>query len=98
MRFVADILDFFGLTTVLATLFHNWANFSPNFWSHWERFQNCGESVNTVEGGVFGTAGFDEIVATTYTGTDALPFLPFSLSVIVPAFAARTKPEPRFQL
>ena len=31
-------------------------------------FQNCGESVNSVEGGVVGTAGFDEIVATTYTG------------------------------
>ena len=31
-------------------------------------FQNCGESVNSIEGGVFGTTGFDELVATTYTG------------------------------
>jgi hypothetical protein len=31
--------------------------------------QNCGESVNSIEGGVFGTNGFDELVATTYTGT-----------------------------
>ena len=29
---------------------------------------NCGESVNSVEGGVVGSAGFDEIVASTYTG------------------------------
>ena len=31
-------------------------------------FQNCGESVNSVEGGMVGNAGFDEIVASTYTG------------------------------
>ena len=31
-------------------------------------FQNCGESVNSVEGGIVGNAGFDEIVASTYTG------------------------------
>ena len=31
-------------------------------------FQNCGESVSSVEGGVVGSAGFDEIIATTYTG------------------------------
>ena len=30
--------------------------------------QNCGESVSSVEGGVVGSAGFDEIIATTYTG------------------------------
>jgi hypothetical protein len=34
----------------------------------WLTLQNCGESVNSVEGGVLGTNGFDEIVATTYTG------------------------------
>ena len=31
-------------------------------------WQNCGESVNSVEGGVVGNAGFEEILATTYTG------------------------------
>ena len=31
-------------------------------------FQNCGESVSSVEGGIVGSPGFDEIIATTYTG------------------------------
>ncbi len=31
-------------------------------------FQNCGESVTSVEGGVVGTVGYEEIIATTYTG------------------------------
>lgn len=30
--------------------------------------QNCGECVTSVEGGVVGNAGFEEILATTYTG------------------------------
>eukprot|EP00095_Tigriopus_kingsejongensis_P011869 maker-scaffold180_size281610-snap-gene-0.36 protein:Tk11869 transcript:maker-scaffold180_size281610-snap-gene-0.36-mRNA-1 annotation:"bardet-biedl syndrome 7 protein homolog" len=29
---------------------------------------NCGESINSIEGGVVGNAGFEEIVATTYSG------------------------------
>ena len=30
--------------------------------------QNCGESVSTIEGGVVGSGGYDEIMASTYTG------------------------------
>ncbi|TRY73217.1 hypothetical protein TCAL_01950 [Tigriopus californicus] len=30
--------------------------------------QNCGESVNSIEGGVVGNAGYEEIVVTTYSG------------------------------
>ena len=30
--------------------------------------QNCGESISSVEGGVVGSAGYDEIIASTYTG------------------------------
>ncbi|XP_067000696.2 Bardet-Biedl syndrome 7 protein homolog isoform X2 [Anabrus simplex] len=34
-----------------------------------ERFSHaCSESITSVQGGVVGNAGFDEIVATTYTG------------------------------
>ena len=29
---------------------------------------NCGESVTSVEGGVVSTAGYEEVVAATYTG------------------------------
>lgn len=35
-------------------------------------FQNCGESVTSVQGGVLGTPGFEEIVATTYSGMESL--------------------------
>ena len=38
-------------------------------------FQNCGESVNSVEGGVVGNAGFEEILATTYTGNASKIYL-----------------------
>ena len=38
-------------------------------------FQNCGESVNSVEGGVVGNAGFEEILATTYTGNVSKAYL-----------------------
>ena len=31
-------------------------------------FQNCGESISSIEGGVIGTPGYEEIIATTYTG------------------------------
>ncbi len=45
-----------------------------SIYSHiaFRNFQNCGESVSSVEGGVVGTAGFDEIIATTYTGLNVL--------------------------
>ena len=33
--------------------------------------QNCGESVSSVEGGVVGSSGFDEVIASTYTGNVA---------------------------
>ena len=42
-------------------------------------FQNCGESVNSVEGGVVGNAGFEEILATTYTGNVSKIYLRFCL-------------------
>lgn len=31
-------------------------------------FQNCGESVTSIHGGVVGTATYDELLVTTYTG------------------------------
>lgn len=31
-------------------------------------FQNCGESVTAVQGGVIGNQGYDEILVSTYTG------------------------------
>lgn len=31
-------------------------------------FQNCGESVTSIYGGVVGSAGYDELLVTTYTG------------------------------
>ena len=29
---------------------------------------SCGESITAVEGGIVGTAGYEEVVAATYTG------------------------------
>jgi hypothetical protein len=31
-------------------------------------FQSCNESITSIHGGVVGSAGYEEVVASTYTG------------------------------
>jgi hypothetical protein len=33
-------------------------------------FQSCNESITSVHGGVVGNAGYEEVVASTYTGNE----------------------------
>lgn len=43
-------------------------NISVNIFIVFHIFQNCGESVTAVQGGVIGNQGYDEILVSTYTG------------------------------
>lgn len=45
-------------------------------------FQACNESVTSVQGGVVGNTGYDEIVASTYTGKTVHRFLMNSIIVL----------------
>jgi hypothetical protein len=38
-------------------------------------FQSCNESITSINGGVVGSTGYEEIVASTYTGNISLYFL-----------------------
>jgi hypothetical protein len=43
-----------------------------SMWYVW--FQSCNESITSVHGGVVGNAGYEEVVASTYTGNVSLYF------------------------